>query len=129
MIRPQNHRHLVWFFAAVFAAITGVGEGLHMLPGMGHAIRLPDGSYLGLAREGAKEDPTDRVQPPTDPVLPLIDSDQCPICNHLSLISPTAQAVSIVAAPVWVADLPVCDRPAPRPCVAEVFRARGPPPV
>ena len=40
---PKIRTTITWFCILSFAAISGIGEGLHFLPGCGHAVSAGTG--------------------------------------------------------------------------------------
>jgi hypothetical protein len=125
-------RKITWFYVALFAALSGVGEGLHFLPGCGHAVAAGQrylwmgatepGTVLGLG------DGVTRLQCPKRDHPPIL-AEQCPICQHFSFASSAAARVAFVAVSALVQDLSVPICPAPRPTTVASFQARAPPHV
>ena len=46
---------ITWLLAGLLALVSGVGEGLHMIPGCGHAVELPGGVLLLGVGEGVDD--------------------------------------------------------------------------
>jgi hypothetical protein len=87
--------------AAIFLAISAAGEGLHYLPGCGHAVELPGGYlFLGLSIQRSPnvgQRPTGVGQPRGAPI-PLRDAGTCAICEFFAHSpSPTANVTAVPA--------------------------------
>ncbi len=92
---------IAWSLAAIFLAISAAGEGLHYLPGCGHAVELPGGYlFLGISIQASPSvghRPTGVGQPRGAPI-PLRDAGTCAICEFFAHSpSPTAMAVAVPA--------------------------------
>jgi len=130
-MRSPTQATTTWLLIALFAVVSGIGEGLHFVPGSGHAVELPNGLYyLGLAApQGgpAANDSTPRVAPPQHDQPLVLDEDECAICGHSSKGQSRAKAV------VFPLSLPVRQDPleiAPLAVEAQPlrpFHARAPP--
>jgi hypothetical protein len=125
-------RKVTWFIIALYASIIGGGEALHFLPGLGHAVQLPNGQllYLGIAppSETFSQSPAGaRVEDPSDNPIPIRDSGSCPICRHCSYAPCLTEAIQIVSAPILVHDLPSVTAPPVHLGVAHPFQGRAPP--
>ncbi len=122
---------ITWLLAAGFAAAAGLGEGLHAVPGLGHAVELPAGLfYLGLDKPHSATPGTD-TQPgisrlPGSPPL-VLDEDQCAICGHFSRGQGIAQPVEFVVSLPLLECLPELVLPRTVRSVARPFDARAPP--
>ncbi len=125
-------RKLTWFLAAQFAALCFVGEGLHLLPGFAHAVRL--GSVLsssvttscarGTEDAGNQEQFADAEQ---DGGLPFLDPGECPVCRHFSQTPVSDAGVDIVAPTLSAQTAPEASLPQPALCPLRSFLARAPP--
>jgi hypothetical protein len=84
---PRFRARIAGSLAAILLAISAAGEGLHDLPGCGHAVELPDGYlFLGLPMERSPGDgqrPTGVGQPRGTPI-PLRDAGTCAICEFFA---------------------------------------------
>jgi hypothetical protein len=124
---------ITWFCILAFAAISGLGEGFHFLPGCGHAV--PAGHtdvWMGAIAPGMRLGPSDgvtRVDRPLGHRCLVPAADQCPICQHFSIASSVVTAVAFVAVAAVAQALPALDRPQPLSATAGPFQARAPPPV
>ena len=116
--------------AVLFAAISGVGEGLHSLPGFGHAMACP-GEFVAWCPSATicADAGTQYVGRLPGKLPPIRDPEQCPVCRHLSFSSPAAKAVVIAAVSDLVQELAVWNLPALRPLAATCAQARAPPSV
>jgi hypothetical protein len=98
---PRFRNRIAWSLAAIFLAISAVGEGLHDLPGCGHAVELPGGYlFLGLSIQRLPcvgQRPTG-VGQSWDAPIPLRDGSTCAICEFFAHSpSPTATVTAIPA--------------------------------
>lgn len=77
---------VICLLLATYGVAAVVGEGLHLLPGMGHAVLLPGGGamYLGIdappAAPASDSDGRPAVGSPT-PQLDFLASDECAVCS------------------------------------------------
>lgn len=79
-------RRITWILTAWFAALVGVDEGWHSVPGNGHWVELPGGcgvyvGYTGADRTGSvpcEENAFDDRE--RDP-LPVRDAEGCAVCR------------------------------------------------
>jgi hypothetical protein len=88
------HRSAAWLLVALVAIVGGVGEGLHLIPGLGHGIIVGNQVLVhgeGLADfGGAQSGSCSESRPPCcgEPDglegVVLLDEDDCPICQILS---------------------------------------------
>lgn len=95
MKRSWHHR-LTVLLIAVLLIISLAGEALHLLPGMGHYVRMPSGKCLWLgASQGDEHDlnkpapvgPGHAWETPKDKRGDILSEDECAICSLLSLSS------------------------------------------
>ena len=98
---PRFRARIAWSLAAIFLAISAAGEGLHYLPGCGHAVELPGGYlFLGMSIQPSPSvghRPTGVGRPQGDPI-PLRDAGTCAICEFFAHSpSPTATVTAIPA--------------------------------
>jgi hypothetical protein len=124
---------ITWFYVVLFAALSGLGEGLHFLPGCGHAVAAGQGYlWMGATDPGTMlglGDGVTRLQRPKKDHPPILATEQCPICQHFSFASSAAARVVFSAVSALVQDLSVPLCPELRPTTASSFQARAPPPV
>lgn len=128
---PKTRTTITWFCLLSFAAISGLGEGLHFLPGCGHPVSAGNG-YLWIGRldPGMRLGPGDgatRVERPNDNRSPVSTGEQCPICQHFSFASSAATGVVFVAVSLLTQAMPAPVCPQPPPTMAQSFQARAPP--
>jgi hypothetical protein len=127
---PRFRARIAGSLAAIFLAISAAGEGLHCLPGCGHAVELPGGYlFLGLSVErspGVGQRPTG-VGQPRGTAIPLRDAGTCAICEFFAHSPSLTATVTAVPALDLLGDLV----PAVRMDVDLVrllpAQARGPP--
>ena len=131
LMRLPSRTIVTWLLAAAFAVVGGFGEGLHFVPGLGHAVELPGGLfYLGLEKprsapsgNGSRAD-VSRL--PGGPPL-VLDEDQCAICGHFSRGQCVAQPVEFVLALPFLEWLSESSLPGSSASVSCPFDARAPP--
>ena len=131
-MRLASCRLIAWILTAWFAALVGVGEGWHFVPGNGHWLELPSGYavYVGdrepgrvcwAASEAAALGDGERAPQPAR------DAENCAVCRlcgqlklpRVSLESPSPETLErSVCLLVW----PAVSIHVPRP-----FHARAPP--
>ena len=123
-------RTLIWLLIAQLALISGLGEGLHLLPGCGHYAKSPAGClWLGGPRSSTtgSDGPVRacRSQPPHAP--PSLLLNECPICSLLAETQRPSQGIAFLAAPETVAITPLAQAPLSSLDASRAFRARAPP--
>jgi hypothetical protein len=130
---PKTRATIIWLCILSFAAISGLGEGLHFLPGCGHPISAGAGCvWMGWIDPGIRLGPGDgvtRVQCPNQDRSATPTADQCPICQHFSFASSVTAGVVFVAVSMLAQALPASDCPQLPPTTAQSFQARAPPQV
>ena len=96
-MRSPTQATTTWLLIALFAVVSGIGDGFHFVPGSGHAVELPNGLYyFGLARpQGgpSADDGTCRVGRSQHERPLVLDEDECAICGHSSKGQSRAKAV------------------------------------
>ncbi len=130
---PKIRTTITWFCLLSFAAISGLGEALHFLPGCGHAVSAGNGYlWMGRLAPGMKlglGDGVTRIGCPHKNRSPISSEEQCPICQHFSFASSPVTGVVFVAVSVLMQAVPVPDCPPPTTTTAQAFQARAPPHV
>ena len=124
------HRIVAYTLIVLLTIISGVGEGLHWIPGCGHATPVGD-SFLLLGIDLADTDhPTNgrsHVQRPEEPDVPVFDEDECPVC---SMVGQTCTAGEFVSHSLEALLVQECLPPV---CLVvslntrQLFHARAPP--
>lgn len=135
-MRPLAPRLVAAFLAATVAVVSGVGEGLHFLPGLGHAVRLPSGHLLCLGVEwpGSAAAQTDsrglrqeRFGLPRTGLPPILAEDECAVCCVCANASQQARIVRLIWGNLLFCCLQAVDV-LPRICqVVPAYRPRAPP--
>src|SRR5271165_473059 len=78
-------RKTAWLVIVLYVTTVCAGEGLHLLPGCGHAVQLPGGRLLWDASVGdryaSKCSHDDVLGHAMGPVHSAHDADGCPICK------------------------------------------------
>jgi hypothetical protein len=130
-MRIPARAKLTWLLATVLTVMAGAGEGLHLLPGCGHAVEIPGGLlYLGI---DAPEEPlSSRDGNPTcgspEGDSPLIlDEDECAICSVCAQSQSRAKAVQFVFVLLVAQSVPEVAPGDIYIRTAESFDARAPP--
>ncbi|MBN2216435.1 MAG: hypothetical protein JW719_03565 [Pirellulales bacterium] len=108
---------------ALLAIISGVGEGLHWIPGCGHGVWVGDSVvWLGVDVPAA-QCPTDgrpgMDRPSSSRDIPIYDEDQCAICSAVARSCATVDSAPLVLAAPLVQDL----SPAPS-CILHTANVR-----
>jgi len=127
---PRTRRLAACALIATLAIVGAVGEGLHFLPGLGHADPVGNRYVLlgiWLPERGLPTLDGSEVDGPGGRSIPLLDEDQCVICSLLG------KRASPGGTPQFILVVPVADAPPPvAPCEALAaptgpFDARAPP--
>lgn len=130
-------RLVAWLLIAVLALVAGMGEGLHALPGCGHAVRVrqvtvllgvsfPD-SQVTVDERSPTEGGSTAHRPYESPDIPIYDEDLCPICSTVG------QTYAASDAPQFALAMPLLDRSAAvisddvSSARGRLFQARAPP--
>jgi len=125
-----NDRLIAWLLVILVTLVAGLREGLHALPGMGHAVRVGEQVIvLGDTGGGSPGTPVFAAGGTTvsgsDPLRILNPSD-CPLCRLLALTFVAGPAGTTVLAEIEVrqsASAPV----AHGALMLGVYQARAPP--
>ena len=130
-MRCPTRATTTWLLIALFAVVSGIGDGLHFVPGSGHAVELPNGLYyLGLGRpQGgpSADDGTCGVGRREHDSPLVLDEDECAICGHSSKGQSRAKAVDFQLALPIGQDVPQIPSAAVGARPLQPFRARAPP--
>lgn len=129
MLHALNKR-AAWTLIVALTVISGVGEGLHFVPGCGHAT--PDGSHYFLLGVGGlaaqfSADGQECVDRHDGSSIPIYDEDQCSICSLIGQHSTAAKSFQFILVMPLVHELPavaIIDTPVATTCC---FQARAPP--
>jgi len=126
-IRAQT----TWFVAALFCLVSAVGEGIHLIPGCGHAVELPGGCLLiGLAKPPMAAFWDGRwpgVRQADGGSPPCYDEDECAICRLCGQGKLPASGVDFrLVLPIPCGWLPISFQ-APQSRSFGLFHARAPP--
>jgi len=126
----RSHKPIAWLLIASLAIVSGVNEGLHFIPGFGHAVEEGERFLLlGLGSPGGQR-PTDNrmgVERSDGPSIPIYDEDQCAICSVVGQSSMASDSPQFFLVMPLVHDVPAvvsCIAPA---ATARLFQARAPP--
>lgn len=129
---------VVWLLIALIAIVGGMGEGLHSLPGCGHALRVGNRTVLlGVelpesrrvaGRAEVAEGP--RAHGPHDePDIPVYDEDLCPICSSVGKVYFSTNGVQFVLTIPLIQLPPVTFHRDVNNTRGRLFQARAPPVV
>jgi hypothetical protein len=129
----RGKRKTAWLVIVLYATTVCAGEGLHLLPGCGHAVHLPGGWLSGdaslsdhHASQCLHDDALGRAMGPSHWAH---DGDGCLICKLCLLPvsgGSTAAPVSaelILCNAIWLSEPTVCHS------VGSSFLSRAPPAV
>lgn len=116
MFRASN-KPITWSLIIALTIVSGVGEGLHLIPGCGHGVEV-GGRVLLFGIEFARPDAPISdwlcVERSDDPNIPMRDEDDCPICSLLARCFSLTSHVQFVLVMPLTHDLPaavVCAAP------------------
>jgi hypothetical protein len=124
------HKPIAWILIAILAIVTGVGEGLHCIPGCGHGVEVGNRILLlGISLPEHKQSTDGRpgFERPDGQDIPVYDEDLCGICSAIGQSCTSADCVQFVLVMPLVHDLPavvLCNAPA---AAVRFFQARAPP--
>jgi hypothetical protein len=129
----RGKRKTAWLVIALYVTTVCAGEGLHLLPGCGHAVQLP-GEWLSWGasvsdHHASKCLPNDVLGHAMGPSHSAHEADGCPICTLGSLPvygGSTAAHVStelILCNAIWLSEPKVSHS------VGSSFLSRAPPMV
>ncbi len=130
-MRLPSRAMITWLLTALFVVVGGFGEGLHFVPGLGHAVELPSGLFY-LAPEkphsalSGSSSQADVSRLPGGPPQ-VLDEDQCAICGHFSQGQCIAQPVAFALELPFSECLPEFALPGTGASVSRLFDARAPP--
>ena len=121
---------IAWFLIAALAMISGLGEGLHYIPGCGHGTPVGERLFLlGVGAPIAQLPPDCRLhmERADGPEIPVYDEDQCAICSVIGQKTTTTDSVQFILVVPLVHDLPAASIPAAPTAPIRCFQARAPP--
>jgi len=114
----------------LLAIVSGVGEGLHWIPGCGHGVPIGNTvMWLGISVPDTRGPADDRphVGRPQDQDIPVYSEDQCAICSAVGQNCTSVDSAPLPLVVPLVQDLPpvaVCVLPA---TTIRPSQARAPP--
>jgi len=128
-MRSSNRAAITWLLIGIFAVPAGMGEGLHLIPGCGHAVELPGAYFLvGVARsEWAAGDPLPAVRHRQADSRLCYDEGECPICQLSGQGQWTGGAARPVPLVPLVSRLQAITFQFTPACALQPFDARAPP--
>ena len=97
-------RTVAWLLAALLAVVAGLGEGLHLLPGLGHGVIVGDHLLLlwieSPCCQGRASGPASFSDGHHGQSVPILDEDDCPVCQLLVASFAPTDAIAIAAVDV-----------------------------
>ena len=130
-MRFSSRAATTWFLAGLFGVVAGMGEGLHLIPGCGHAVELPHGYlFVGLAKPKSTarpDDPSPAVGRPQGGSPSCYDEGDCPICRLSGQGKVIAAGVSFPLVLPIADHLPAIALQASPARAPQPFDARAPP--
>ena len=129
----RGKRKTAWLVIVLYATAVCAGEGLHLLPGCGHAVQLP-GGWLSWHASASNHHASQFLHDDVfglaiGPSHPAHDADGCPICKLGFLPVYGGSTAALVSAELvlchatWLSDLKVSHG------VGSSFLSRAPPTV
>ena len=129
----RGKRKTAWLVVVLYATTVCPGEGLHWLPGCGHAVQLPGGWLswdTSVSDHHASECLYDgALAPAMGPSHSAHDADGCPICKlgllpvHGGSAAARVSAELILCNAIWLSEPNVSNS------VGSSFLSRAPPAV
>lgn len=119
-----------WLLVVLLTTFASVREGLHLLPGLSHAVMLGDQAILlgqwQPALFDASVPPADCITACSDDPARALEEDACPICRLLGMKFAPAAPDGVVPVEISV-DQPVPASENSEAAVIAVYQARAPP--
>jgi hypothetical protein len=126
-----SRRTTSWLFVALFALLSALGEGLHLVPGCGHLVDFAQGVLPVGLRRPATLLPPDHGNQQLErfglDFFQVLQPGMCPICNFVAQAKQSAETVGIESCRVPLALLPSLDSDDVTPNHWHAFHARAPP--
>ena len=124
------HKSIAWFLIVALAIISGVGEGLHSIPGCGHGVETGNGLLLLGISLPEREQPVDdrpTVERPEDFSIPIYDEELCEICLVVGLSCTSADSVQFVLVVPFVDNVPELAPSEALSAAVRLYHTRAPP--
>ena len=110
MVSRHSHKPITWLLIVILTIVASVNEGLHFIPGFGHAIQEGD-RYLLLGISVPNEDlpvsPEREIVRKDHADIPIYDEAECPICSAAQGRSLFGEVASFESVASLVCDVPV----------------------
>ena len=129
----RGKRKTAWLVIVLYATTVCAGEGLHLLPGCGHAVPLPGGRLSWDTSVGdhhaSKCLHDDVLSHAMGPSHSVHDADSCPICKLGLLASYGGSTVAPLSAKLILSNAIRLSEPKVSRSVGSSFLSRAPPTV
>jgi hypothetical protein len=129
----RGKRKTAWLVIVLYATTACAGEGLHLLPGCGHAVQLPGGRLSWDASMGdhraSKCLHDDVLGHAMGPSHSAHDADGCPICKLGLLPASGGSTAAPVSAVLILGNVIWLSEPKVSRSVGSSFLSRAPPTV
>lgn len=126
----HQHRSIAWLLIAILAIVAGVNEGLHLVPGLGHAVEVGSGYLLqgiDLRERRQATESGKGIGHPDGPDIPIYDEDQCAICSAVGQSAASGHGAELYLVVPLGDDLPAFSDGRVSTPTGHCFRPRAPP--
>ncbi len=103
-------KSIAWLLIVTLTIVASVDEGLHYIPGFGHAAPEGNGYFLlgiTLPDDAPPVSSQTRIAGKSGPDIPIYDEDECPICSAAQTRSLFGEVASFESAESLVCDTPM----------------------
>jgi len=113
---------------ALLTVVSGVGQGLHLIPHCGHAVPVAD-AFLLLGADVSERpmEGSTEVECPRGEDIPVYDEDQCAICSVVGQSCTGTDSFQLVLVLPLAEELPPVVLSEAPGAIAHAFGARAPP--
>ena len=130
MLIHRSRKPISWLLIVTLTIVASVNEGLHYIPGFGHATPEGDGYFLlgiDVPQDARSPSPETRIAGKTGPSIPIYDEAECPICAAGQARSLFGEVASCELAELLVCDVPMSVYRSNFSAIARSSRPRAPP--